>query len=698
MRQAIRNGVPGTGMPAFRFSDAELDAIIAHIGRLAAPAIDRDLPGDPSAGEAFFFGKGDCARCHIVNGRGGTLGPDLSNLGRDRRAAQIEDALRHPKGGATSIKLRDGSTLRGMVRNENTFDIQIQSLDGLFHSVAKSQVLSVARETAPLMPPVAASDAAFRDLMAFLSRLTTARTAVTASAGGSLSGGIPFAEIVKPKAGNWPTYNGVLGGNRHSELKQIDTSNVSGLAPRWMFTYPSARRPQMTPLVVDGVMYASAGNEAFAIDAATGRTLWHFARPASRGVAGDAANAVNRGVALLGPRLFMVTDNAHLLALHRDNGALLWEVELADYRQNYGATSAPLVVGDLVISGMSGGDEGARGFLDAYHADTGERAWRFWTIPAPGESLASTWVGSALPHGCGATWFTGTYDAETGIVYWPVGNPCPDYNGDERKGDNLYSDSILALDAKTGKLRWYFQFTPHDLHDWDASETPMLLDAGFGGRPRKLLVQANRNGFFYVLDRLTGEFLLGRPFVKKLTWASGLDAKGRPIPLPGNDPTPEGTKTCPAVEGATNFFSPAYNPSTGLFYLNALESCNIYTKSPATWEAGRSYYGGGTRRVPDESGQKFLRALDLQTGRVVWEVPQTGPAESWGGVLSTAGGLVFFCEDSGAFAAADARTGKVLWHFNTSQLWKASPMTYSVNGKQYVAVAAGGNIIAFGLP
>ena len=283
-------------------------------------------------------------------------------------------------------------------------------------------------------------------------------------------------------------------------------------------------------------------------------------------------------------------------------------------------------------------------------------------------------------------------------MFWTTGNPCPDYNGDERKGDNLYSDSVVALDPDTGRLRWYFQYTPHDLHDWDSAQTAMLVDAKFQGRQRKLLLQANRNGFFYVLDRTNGEFLRATPFVAKLTWANAVDGKGRPILNPEADPTPQGTRACPAVDGATNWFSNAYNPVTRLFYLMALERCSIYTKSDAVWSAGETYYGGVTREVPGERAQKFLRAIDLETGKIAWEIPQTGPGGSWGGVLSTAGRLVFFCEDSGAFAAADAKTGKLLWHFQTSEGWKASPMTYMTGGKQYIAVAAGGNVLAFALP
>jgi alcohol dehydrogenase (cytochrome c) len=444
-------------------------------------------------------------------------------------------------------------------------------------------------------------------------------------------------------------------------------------------------------------MYVTTANEAYANDPVNGRQIWHYARPLTKGTIGDAAGAFNRGVALLGDRVFMVTDNAHLIALHRSNGQLLWDVEMADYRQHYGATSAPLVVKDLVISGTSGGDEGARGFLDAYKASTGERVWRFWTVPAPGEPLSETWAGRAIGHGCATTWLTGTYDAESDLLYWTTGNPCPDFNGDERRGDNLYSASVLALRPATGKLHWYYQYTPHDLHDWDAVQVPMLIDAQFQGRTRKLLAQGNRNGFFYVLDRTNGELLLAKPFIHKLTWATGIGKDGRPQVAPGSDPTTEGVKACPATSGATNWMSTAYNPNTGLFYLMAMEKCAIYTKSSAWWEPGKSFYGGGIREV-QESGQKFLRALDLQTGKIVWEYPQIGQSVSWGGVLSTAGGLVFFGEDSGAFSALEAKTGKLLWYFQTNQVWKASPMTYIAKGKQYLAIAAGSNIIAFGLP
>ena len=519
---------------------------------------------------------------------------------------------------------------------------------------------------------------------------------------------LSFADIARPSSGSWPTYHGSLSGNRFSPLDQINVATIHSLAPKWMFTIQGAPRPlQATPIVIDGVMYVTSVNEAYALDARTGRAIWHYSRPRTPGLAGDAATGINRGAAALGDRVFMVTDNAHLIALSRDKGELLWDVEMADSRQNYGATGAPLAVSvdscrpatadcDLVIAGVSGGDEGVRGFLDAYRASSGERAWRFWTVPAPGEPGSETWNGRAIEHGCAATWLTGTYDPESRLLYWPTGNPCPDYNGDERKGDNLYSASVLALDPQNGRLRWHYQFTPHDLHDWDANQTPMLVDARFHGQARKLLVQGNRNGFFYVLDRLTGKVLLTEPFVKSLTWASGIGRDGRPLPKDDSEPTREGQRTCPAVAGATNWPSTAYSPATGFFYLFADESCAIYTKNDQWWEAGKSFYGGVTRRAPGGSAAgKALKALDLQTGKTAWEV-QVGGSILGSGLMATAGGLVFYGADDG-FVAVDAKDGKSIWQFTTNQSWKAGPMTYSVEGTQYIAVAAGVNVLAFSL-
>jgi alcohol dehydrogenase (cytochrome c) len=680
LRDTIKNGIKEGGMPAFDLTDAEMNALVAFITALRAPAADHPANGNPETGQAFFVKN--CVQCHMIKGHGGVLGPDLTNVGRERRLGQIEQALRRPKTSAVTVRLRDGKTLTGITKNESNYDLQLQGTDGALHVFSKSQIAEKTPQS--LMPAVEPS--AIPDLLAFLSRLTK-ETAPSLNVPSPVSASIPF------KPGDWPTYHGQFNGNRHSDLKEIDVSNIAHLAPAWMFPIAKAQRLEGTPIVVDGIMYVTTANECFGLDAKNGRQIWHYSQPLTKGVIGDAESAINRGVAVLGGKVFMITDHAHMIALNRLTGHLVWDTEMADFHNHYGATGAPLVVGNLVLSGTSGGDEGAPGFIAAYDTETGAQAWRFSTIQGP-----ETWVGRAIEHGCVDAWFTGTYDPSTDLIYWPTGNPCPDYNGDERKGDNLYANSVVALEPKTGKLRWYYQFTPHDLHDWDAVAPLLAIDTSFKGKPRKLLIQANRNGFFYVLDRITGEFLLGQPFVKKMDWADGIDEKGRPMTRASATPTPAGTKACPNVVGATNWFSSAYNPATELFYVMALESCGIYTKSDAWWEPGKSFYGGGTRRVPGETPERFLRALDIQTGKTVWEIPQIGGGGGWGGVLSTAGGLVFFCDESGALAAADAKSGKLLWHFHTNQPWHASPMTYAVDGKQYVAVAAGANFISFALP
>ena len=702
LRDLIRNGIPESGMPPFSLPDSELDAIVSYIAVLRAPAADHPTPGDAAAGERFFAGQGNCTSCHMVRGKGGILGPDLSNLARERKLSQIERALSEPDAQSfkvVSLRMRDGRAIRGVAKYETPFDVGVQSLDGQFHSISMQDVVEVVREPS-LMPKVEASSSQMQDLLAYLTRLTIDRSPGATFTGHAASDdAASFETIVHPKSGEWPTYHGQLSGNRHSPLDQIDTTNVARLAPKWTFPVPSEKGSlQVTPLVVDGLMYVTAVNAVWALDARTGRPVWHYSRPRTPGLVGDAAGGINRGVAILGDRVFMQTDHAHVIALHRVSGQLLWDVEMADYHHHYGATSAPLAIDDLVIAGVSGGDEGNRGFVDAYKASTGERVWRFWTVPARGEPGSETWIGKALEHGCADTWLTGTYDAEARLLYWPTGNPCPDYNGDERKGDNLYSNSVLALEPGTGKLKWHFQFTPHDLHDWDASETPMLVDADFHGRPRTLLLHADRNGFFYVLDRLTGDLLMAEPFVRNLTWATGIGKDGRPILLPEQEPTIQGTRTCPSEAGATNWPSTAFNPATGLFYLMAEESCSIFTKNSQWWEQGKSFYGGSTRRSPGDISVKYLRALDVQTGKIVWEIPNVGGGILASGVMSTAGGLVFYGDSSGgSFVAADAKTGKPLWHFNTGQSWKAGPMMFAIDGTQYIAVAAGSTIVVFSL-
>jgi alcohol dehydrogenase (cytochrome c) len=503
--------------------------------------------------------------------------------------------------------------------------------------------------------------------------------------------------LAQPVGANWTSYNGDYTGRRYSALHEINTANVAKLRTSWVFHPGNSQSLEATPVVFNGVMYVTSANDVFALDAQTGRTVWHYPRPVSSGLLDDAAAHKNRGVAVWQRFVYVETDDAHLICLDARSGGLRWDIEYADKTKHYGATSAPLIVKGSVIVGTSGGDSGVRGFLAAYDAETGKLKWKYWTIPGPGEFGSSSWPGDAYLHGGGTTWMPGTYDPQLNTIYWTTSNPAPDFVGDPRPGDDLYTDCVLALDPDSGKLKWYFQFTPHDLYDYDANETPILVDVQGNGATRHLLLQANRNGFFYVLDRTSGKFLQATPFLNKLTWAKGIDSSGRPI-VSGRIPTKQGELVCPGIDGATNWFSPAYNPETRLFYVMALENCNLYFANPKPFIKGETYYNTGTKLPPDEHSQKILLALSIDDGKPAWRYPQVGQGDSWGGVLTTNGGVVFFGDDAGSLEAVDAANGHALWHFNTGQKMRASPMTYEVGGIQYVAIASGSDLFSFALP
>jgi alcohol dehydrogenase (cytochrome c) len=505
------------------------------------------------------------------------------------------------------------------------------------------------------------------------------------------------AELESPAAANWLSYNGDYSGRRYTDLREVDPGNVRELRAQWVFHAPRADDLEVTPVVVNGVMFLTAQNDAFALDARTGREIWHYSRPVTEGLVDDASQHHNRGVGIWRARIYMETDNAHLLCLDARSGHLVWDVPYAEGNRNYGATSAPLVVKDRVLVGTSGGDDGVRGFVAAFDAQTGGLVWRFWTIPGPGEPGSESWPGNAYLHGGGTTWMPGTYDPELNTIYWGTSNPSPDFDGSPRPGDDLYTDCVLAIDPDNGKLKWHFQFTPHDLFDYDATETPVLLDAVYRGEARRLLVEANRNGFLYLLDRTNGQFLSATPFVEKLIWAKGIDAAGRPIRT-GVEPTEEGAVVCPGFAGATNWYSPAYNPATHLLYFLALEDCSTYLLKPDRFREGETYYATGVKHAPGGTRQKILVAYNVETGRFAWRYPQLGEGHSSGGVMTTRGGVVFFGDEANSLEAVDAQTGAPLWHFNTGQSIHASPMSYAVNGKQYVAIAAGTDLFTFALP
>ncbi len=709
IQELIKTGTKG-GMPAFKLPDHQLQSLAGWLRSLNMSAFDTKPSGDAHAGEQFFFGKGQCSACHMVHGRGTVNGPDLSDIGRKSTVRELELVLENPTSqmgihttptcppwafcpdetwGVVNVKLRDGQSLRGFARGRAEHDLELQTFDGRLHFLTDKQYLDITTEKTSYMPPLKASDEERRNVVGYLSSLGGVKPGVVAGVDETISAEAINA-VLRPQRGEWPTYNGVLGANRHSPLEQINARNAQNLQMEWVYSLNSPDL-ETTPIVSDGVMYVTAADHVCALAAATGRELWCYTRMDDSSEGGKRNSGLpNRGVGLLGERVFFATSDAHLICLNQLTGALMWDVNTVESPGHFMATSAPLVVGDLVITGVAGGDAPLRGFLAAYKATTGEQAWRFWTLPKPGEPGSETWKGNAIETGGGATWLTGSYDVETGTLYWAVGNPFPATDGDERGGTNLYTNCVVALDVKTGKLRWHYQFTPHDLHDWDATEPMVLVDTDYHGRPRKLLLQANRNGFVYVLDRTNGEFLFAKPFVKKMNWASGYNSDGTPQLLPANTPTRAGVKGCPSVRGATNWYATSFNPDTRLFYVMSVEDCSIYRQSH---DGGYEGY-----RNPSDPGLKYLRALDITTGETVWEIPHQGPQEAnYSGVLSTAGGLVFYGETGGGFAAVDAKTGKTLWMFHGNQAWRGCPMTYMLNGRQYIAVASGSNILSFAL-
>jgi alcohol dehydrogenase (cytochrome c) len=506
---------------------------------------------------------------------------------------------------------------------------------------------------------------------------------------------------LKADGSSWLMFGGGYANHRHSPLTQITPENVTRLAPQWTFqTDIAGSRFETTPLLRDNVLYVTGPlNLAWAIDARTGREIWRYKRELPpTGTLTACCGLVNKGFGVLGDRLFMTTLDAHLVALNMKTGGVVWDVAMADYKQGYASTIAPLVVKDKVIVGVAGGEFGIRGYIEAYDAKTGKQAWRFYTIPGPGEPGNDTWAGDSWQRGGASVWVTGSYDPELNLVYYGIGNPGPDYHSDSRKGDNLYSDSIVALDADTGKLRWHYQFTPHDLHDWDATQVPILADLTIGGQPRKVVMFANRNGFYYTLDRTNGKVVVAKPYVVT-TWAKELDSNGRPVVLPGNVPDEKGSLTCPDVTGGTNFWPPSYDPAQRLFFVNAREVCATYYAWRQEYVPGERYTGGAGQRArgPDMRAYGALRAIDPTTGERRWQFEYISPSTS--GLLSTASGLIFSGDAEGNFLAIDARNGKFLWRFQMgSALHGTSAITYMLDGRQHVLVPAGSTLTSWALP
>jgi alcohol dehydrogenase (cytochrome c) len=517
---------------------------------------------------------------------------------------------------------------------------------------------------------------------------------------------VPFERILRSnqEPQNWLTYSGNLNSQRYSGLTQISPENAADLVLKWVFQSRSLDKHEVTPLVVDGVMYTiQSPNDVIALDAATGKTIWQYSHKPSEGTRNPCCGNLTRGVAILGDKLFLAGLDAKMVALDAKTGKELWNVEVADYKQQYAMTVAPLVVKDKVITGVAGGEHGVRGFLAAFDVNTGKEVWRFYTVPGPGEPGYETWLGKdgkpndSYLHGGAPIWVTGSYDPETNLTMWGTGNAGPDYNGDNRIGDNLYSSSVIAVDADTGKLKWHYQFSPHDEFDWDATQVPVLADIALNGSPRKVLMWANRNGVFYVLDRTNGQFLSGTPFVKA-NWLTGFDEKGRPTRAPEILPTAEGTLVYPGNQGGTNWYNPSFSPVTGLFYIPAWEnSSSVYRKGeePPEFHDGQSFTGQSPARggTTDDVFSSII-AMDPKTRQRKWTFRMSAPSTE-GGVLTTASNVLFAGGRDGQFIALDARDGRLLWDTNLGPSVSAGPMTYMVNGKQYVSVQCGMALYTF---
>ncbi len=498
---------------------------------------------------------------------------------------------------------------------------------------------------------------------------------------------------------DWLMYGGSYDNARFSPLTDIDRQNVKKLSVAWVFQTGIPYQFQASPIVADGILYVTAAyNHLYALDAATGDPLWKYNHELPKDLR-ICCGPGNRGVALAEDKVFMGTLDARLVALDRKTGKVIWNVEVGQHRAGFSVTAAPLVVKDKIVVGLAGGEYGIRGYLDAYEVKTGERRWRTYTVPAEGELGSDTWAGDSWKNGGGPTWVTGAYDAEQDLLYWGVGNPAPDWNGDVREGDNLYTSSALALDSETGTIKWHFQFTPHDIWDYDGNTGLMLLDVQHSGKTVKAIAQPNRNGYLYVLDRVTGEYLHGTQYVDQLNWAKGLDEKGRPIVNPEFVPTKEGDKLiCPGAPGGQNgSYTAAYSPLTSLMYVPVIESCMEMQKAAAIFVQGIPYLGGGPGATQGDDGSSYghLSAIDPSTGATKWQYKDEYPLV--GGTLATAGGLVFTGNQAGHAMAFDDKTGELLWQFQTGSGVRGQPVTYKLGGRQYIAVPSGGGGLATAL-
>ena len=726
--QTIRTGIPGSQMPGFAALSS--DSIWRIITYLRTLDVNRGndaekVPGDAAEGETLFFGKAGCAQCHEVNGRGGVMAGDLSAIGinslaylrgwilhpGEPGAARVDATHSEPRrarggGGGNegpliplteTVTTKDGAHVEGVRVADDGFTLLMRDITGALRRFDSSQIAERHEDRKPLMPPdygskLTASE--LDDLTAYLKSQKERNLDKTSQV--EIPGGLAADRLSKTREEpqNWPTYWSDYAGSHFSQLTGITPANVSRLTAQWAVQMPGVSVLETTPLVVDGVMYTSGPpGEVYALDAKTGLLIWKYERR-QKVVNPYETNPFSRGVAVLGNRVFVGTLDAALISLDARTGRELWETQIADTMQGYTITAAPLAVKDKVIVGVAGGEFGIRGFLDAYDAKTGKRVWRFNTVPGPGEFGHETWSGESWKHGSAATWLTGSYDPDLNTLYWTTGNPSPSLDSAPREGDNLFSCSVLALDPEMGTRKWHYQFTPGDTHDWDSNEDVILADETIGGVKRKVLLHADRNGFFYTLDRTDGSFISAAPYVKQ-TWNKGFDAKGRPIFAPDWKSSREGVIVAPSLVGGANWQNPSYDAGRSTFFLIAYNGGSFYRSAPMQYEAGRQY-SGGAPGGGGEPGVTKIMAIDAVSGTVRWEHPLVRRSFAIG-VMATRGGVLFAATGEGNLVALDSVTGKTLWHFQAGGNIASAPMSYAVDGKEYIAVAVGNVLYSFAL-
>ncbi len=715
--RTIRSGIPGSQMPAFSaLPTDDVWRIIAYLHSLAAASyVNEAAPGDASAGEALFWGKAGCGQCHEVDERGSDLGPDLSEAAV-QPAAHLRAVILNPNGQqvpfymrrnapvAITVKTRQGQALTGMRRAEDNFTVLMTDMSGKLRRIERSDIVDEQALPDSLMPAdygKTLTSAEIENLVAYLKTLKHRDLSKTAQA--VLPPGLSYERLrnAQKEPGNWLTYWGDYQGDHFSALTQITPQNVKQLQAKWALQLPSGPLLEANPIVVDGVLYTTytvnGGQGVYAVDAGSGLVIWKYERKQKK-INPYQTNPFNRGVAVLGSRVFFGTLDGALIALDARSGREVWSTQVADTMQGYTLTAAPLALKNEVIVGIAGGEFGIRGFLDAYDAQTGKRLWRFNTVPGPGEFGHDTWSGDSWKQGSGATWLTGSYDAELNLLYWTVGNPGPDDNPAVRSGDNLFTCAVLALDPDTGKLKWYYQFTPNDSHDWDANEDVILADAQWNGKPRKLLLQADRNGMYYVLDRTDGKFLFAKAYVKQ-TWNKGFTADGKPILSDDWKANPEGTLVAPSGTGGADWQDPSYDGGRSRLFVVAADGGPYgFRSATEEYEPGRLFMGGRPFvKGPRPPRESYLLAIDTRNGDVKWKYHLF--SESFAvGDMATRTGIVFLATADGNLIALNSDTGSALWHFQTGGRIASAPISYAVDGRQYIALSAGNMLYSFALP